>query len=300
MATSEPDTPKILKVLLVEDSGVQAKLIQMALAGGVGPTQFDVEWVEQLSTAMERLTKDRKDVVLLDLSLPDSQGIETCVRLHADVPDVPIVVLSGLEDEAVATEAVRQGAQDYLLKSQVDGNLLARAIRYAIERHRMYEELRTLSIVDELTGLHNRRGFLTLAQQHAKLAKRNKQPFFLLVADVDHLKAINDTHGHQQGDQALKDTATMLKGTFRDSDIVGRVGGDEFMVLAIDATPDNAQLVTARLQERLKEHNAQAGRPYTLSISIGIASHNPPEQPVSLDDLIAQADLLMYERKRTL
>ena len=128
------------KVLLIEDNEDDALLLREAL-NDVSGALFNLEWVNRLSTGLARLAGGGIDVVLLDLGLPDSQGFKTFARTHASAPQVPIIVLSGLDDETLAITAVREGAQDYLVKGQVDGNLLARALRYAVERQHLRVEL---------------------------------------------------------------------------------------------------------------------------------------------------------------
>jgi len=166
------------------------------------------------------------------------------------------------------------------------------------KRKSMEEEIRNLSLTDELTGLYNRRGFTLLAEQELKLACRVKRNMLLLFCDVDGLKTINDSHGHAQGDLALKDISTILKKTFRETDIIARLGGDEFAVLDVDASMENAELLATRLHAVLEAHNRQAHQPYKLSFSVGIA-HFDPETPCPVEDLIAQADALMYAQKLT-
>jgi diguanylate cyclase (GGDEF)-like protein len=167
----------------------------------------------------------------------------------------------------------------------------------ALHRKRIEEELRNLSIRDELTGLYNRRGFFTLAQQQWKLAKRSKRGLLLVIADLDGLKKVNDTFGHEEGDRSLKDTADILKETYRESDIVGRIGGDEFAVIMLEDSKASDGVLSARLQETLDSINAKNGRRYNLSISIGVARCDP-ESPCPIDDLMSKADALMYEQKR--
>ena len=155
-----------------------------------------------------------------------------------------------------------------------------------------------MSFVDELTGLRNRRGFFALAEQQVKLADRTKNGFLLPLADLDGLKSINDAFGHREGDLALIETARALKETFRESDIIARIGGDEFAVIAIEAGPDSAEIVRGRLSKNLEASNAGGSRRYTLSISLGIASYDP-EHPCPIDELLAQADARLYEQKRS-
>jgi diguanylate cyclase (GGDEF)-like protein/PAS domain S-box-containing protein len=179
------------------------------------------------------------------------------------------------------------------------GNIIGaiESIRDITEHKRMEEEILALSITDQLTGLHNRRGFLSLAGQQLKLSDRNKRGVQLYFADLDGLKWINDTLGHEEGDRALIESATLFKETFRTSDIIARLGGDEYAALAIDITEENSEIFTARLQSLIDTQNNQDDRRYRLSISVG-CSYYDPENPCSLDELMARADKLMYEQKQ--
>jgi diguanylate cyclase (GGDEF)-like protein/PAS domain S-box-containing protein len=164
------------------------------------------------------------------------------------------------------------------------------------ERKRMEEEIRNLSLTDELTGLYNRRGFTLLAEQEMKLAQRNKRSVLLFFVDVDHLKTINDTWGHAQGDLALQETGAILRKVFREVDILARIGGDEFVVLAPDLFQENAIALKKRIQGTLEVGNQQGRRPFQLALSMGIARYDP-ETPSTVSDLITQADNLMYQQK---
>jgi diguanylate cyclase (GGDEF)-like protein len=158
------------------------------------------------------------------------------------------------------------------------------------------KKLEQAMITDELTGVHNRRGFLTMAEQQMKTAKRLGKCVLLLSADLDNLKTINDTFGHKEGDSALMHAADILKESFRESDIVGRIGGDEFVVFQMGDATDTSEILTERLQKNLDIHNAEKGSKYKLSMSIGIVRCNS-DCTYSLDELLTQADKLMYERK---
>jgi diguanylate cyclase (GGDEF)-like protein len=164
-------------------------------------------------------------------------------------------------------------------------------------RVRMEETLRALALLDDLTDLYNRRGFSILAEQQLKMAQRGKRKMLLLFADLDGMKQINDTFGHPEGDRALIEAAEALEETFRESDIIARIGGDEFVVLAIETNGSPAEVLIHRLQENLEARNARGGRRYELSLSVGLARYDP-EHPCSIDELVAQADRAMYERKR--
>ncbi|MDQ7787512.1 MAG: diguanylate cyclase [Thermodesulfovibrionales bacterium] len=166
------------------------------------------------------------------------------------------------------------------------------------ERKMLEEDLRSLSLFDELTGLYNRRGFFTLAEQQLKVADRMKREMFLLFIDFDGLKSINDTFGHNEGSQALIDTANIMRETFRESDILGRIGGDEFVVLAIESTDFDIVLFKKRLQNAANSFNSKGSRRFLISLSAGVARY-APDSHYSLKDLIAHADSLMYEEKRS-
>jgi diguanylate cyclase (GGDEF)-like protein/PAS domain S-box-containing protein len=179
-----------------------------------------------------------------------------------------------------------------------DGKIIAATIvsKNINDLKRLEEKLRTLSITDELTGLFNRRGFFTLADQQIKLAHRHKAGIFMLYADLNGLKKINDKLGHTAGDSALIDIANLLKKTYRESDVVARIGGDEFAVIPIGTTEDNAEIISARFQDALNIHNNTMNRQYMLSASVGLA-HYDPDKPCSLDELLMQADKMMYKQK---
>lgn len=164
-----------------------------------------------------------------------------------------------------------------------------------ITDRRRAEEAYARSLVDELTGLYNRRGFFSLAEHQFKLTKRSHKSMVLFFGDLDELKSINDTLGHLEGDQALIDTANLLRKTFRETDIMARIGGDEFVVLITE--PTDTKIILRRLHQNLERHNARAGRPYRIELSIGIAHYNPLF-PSSIEELVRQADSSMYEDKR--
>jgi diguanylate cyclase (GGDEF)-like protein len=160
----------------------------------------------------------------------------------------------------------------------------------------MEERLRSLSITDDLTGLYNRRGFLTFADHHIKAAERRKERVLLILIDLDGLKQINDAYGHNIGDQALIDAAQLIKQTFRNSDVTARISGDEFVVVTTDSDGNGEEAIKRRIKENLNSYNSQAAKPYRLSFSYGIAKFDP-RIPSSIDRLLVKADELMYASK---
>lgn len=165
------------------------------------------------------------------------------------------------------------------------------------ERKRQEDELRGLTILDELTGLYNRRGFLTIASQQLRGARRKKRGAVVLFADVNGLRHINETLGQPDGDQAIIDAANVLIRTFRDSDVIARVGGDEFAVLAVETGAQNLERMRSRLEAALEATNRASTRPFQLSISIGSATYDPSANP-TIEQLLLWADQSMYEQKK--
>jgi diguanylate cyclase (GGDEF)-like protein/PAS domain S-box-containing protein len=180
----------------------------------------------------------------------------------------------------------------------IDGRIVRLEIATDItDRKRMEEELRVSTLTDDLTGLLNRRGFFALADQQCKLATRKQRAMALVYIDVDGLKKINDELGHEAGDQALEYTAKIFKKTFRESDIIARIGGDEFAVLLTELLdPSDVNKIINHLQETIINHNEQSTRDYELSVTTGI-SMKDPELPCSIAILLNQADKSMYKNK---
>jgi len=287
----------VTKILLVEDNPGDARLLREALAE-IAEAQFELIHRETLGQAMDYLARNSPDVVVVDLGLPDAKGSDAIVLLRGAVPHLPLVVLTVMDDEDLATRALQAGAQDYLIKAQIDGRLLWRALRYSMERQRLQLELASLSYTDDLTGFNNRRGFLALAEHHSKLAYRTGKPFLIGFIDLDGMKHINDTFGHQEGNRVLVDAATVLKDSFRQSDILARLGGDEFAVLIADAVESDIETVLHRIHQKLSSFNANPGRRYNLSFSIGIVPSNATQHS-GIEQILSQADALMYQQKRS-
>lgn len=285
----------MIKILLVEDNPADANLTREMLAEQ--SDRFDLVHVDRLSEALRRLRRETFHLVLLDLSLSDAHGLDTLRQFQAKSPGLPILVLSGLNDEGLALQAVQNGAQDYLVKGQANGDLLARAIRYAIERKRAEERLTYLAQYDHLTGLANR----TLLRDRLVLAlarsKRKDQPIGLMFLDLDRFKAINDTLGHDIGDQLLKAVADRLKSCVRQVDTVARMGGDEFSIL-LEAIPSERGLTT--LAQRILDAIAQPfvldGHQVFVTVSIGITVY--PADDEDSNNLLKHADTAMYRGKQ--
>jgi two-component system, cell cycle response regulator len=287
----------MLKVLLIESDADQSSSV-LAMLEEVGGGGFSPELVSSLEGGLARLVSGGIDLVFTELTLVDSAGINTFQAIHSRYPELPVVILTSAENGAMAMRAVQQGAQYHLIKGSLNGELLVQTSRYAVEYSHLLDELRELTLTDDLTGLYNRRGFSNLAHQQLRVAARNGSRMLIIYIDLDGLKEINDRLGHAEGDIALIETASILKSTFRGSDIIARVGGDEFVVLLLESTDKESAILRERLVENLRERNQRAGNSFRLAFSSGCAECGPEDIFCTLDEMIQRADALMYEEKR--
>lgn len=287
-----------IDILLVEDNPGDVRLVEVML-GESETDHFRIVHVSTVRDALDRLSNHARtpDAVLLDLTLPDESGLETLRRVLAAAGPAGVVVMTGVGDEDLGVAALKAGAEDYLVKGQVDGRALRRSLRFAIERHGMRLDLVNKSIKDDLTGLYNRRGFLVLAEQQIKVARRSGTSFLVLFVDLDDLKDINDTFGHSEGNRALAEAAEVLRASFRQSDIVARLGGDEFAALAIASTGSDEAAIRSRLRAALATVNAKPDRAYPLGFSVGVLPSST-DGVASMEELLARADALMYAEKK--
>jgi diguanylate cyclase (GGDEF)-like protein len=283
------DKTKQGDILVVDDD----ILLINTINSGLSLRGYQCKAAMSASIALELLSKDLFDMMIIDIVLPDMSGFELTTKAKKIKPDLPIIVMTGFIEEFSYDDAMDAGASDFIEKPFSVKELIAR-----IEHAKMHERLYDISLHDELTGLYNRRGFFTLAEHLLKTAKRQQKGLFMLYCDLDGLKRINDALGHQKGDWALIDTSNILKETFRGSDIIARIGGDEFVVMPIETTGDNLEIVINRLQKAVEIDNAKSKREYKLSISTGTAYFDPLS-PCTIDELLSQADRGMYEQKRT-
>jgi diguanylate cyclase (GGDEF)-like protein/putative nucleotidyltransferase with HDIG domain len=286
-----------MKVLLVADRARDLGVVGAIEPGTTGGAFAAPQLAARVTDALRQLSVQRFDVVLLELAPHRNRGLDAVARLQEVAPDTPVIVIGGHADDDLAVRAVREGAQDYLVDGETDVPRLARVMRCAVERQAQQSTLRGMSLIDQLTGLYNRRGFFTLARQHEKLANRLRRRMLHIFIDLDGLKPINDSFGHREGDIALAEAAEVLRQTFRESDVVARIGGDEFAVLALETSRATGGLWQDRLTENIRRSNARRSRGYALEMSVGVAVYDP-RHPVLIDDLMAQADSAMYEAKR--
>ena len=279
------------KILVVDDDEPMRKLIVSLLS----PRGHQCVTANNGREALDKIMETKFDALITDIAMPEMDGITLTKELSKHYQNLPVMVMTGYNEDYSAETAIASGAREFITKPFSISEFLIRFDKM-MRDHRGEEALLALSLIDELTGLYNRRRFFVLTEQYLKLSVRTKKKLLLLFIDMDNLKWINDHHGHNQGDQALKDLANILKKTFRESDIVARIGGDEFVVLS-EPTDENGEIVLTRLYENIKDHNAKRSRCYTLSISVGTTQFDP-KYPISIDELLSKADALMYAQKR--
>jgi len=284
-----------IRVLPVEDNPADARWVREILAEDT-VAEFALVLASTVQAAIGQLAADAAgiDAVLLDLSLPDETGMNTVRRVVAATQTAVVIVMTGQGDEQVGIASMQAGAQDYLVKGQVDGRTVRRALRFALERQTV---LQRLSHRDDLTGLYNRRGFLVQAEQFLRNARRHRTPVLLVCLDLDRLKRVNDRFGHAEGNRAIVETADILRRCFRQSDLLARFGGDEFAALTQGSSEADEAFVRARLDGALGAVNVHADRDYPLSFSMGVIVAGPLDD-VPVEMLLERADHRMYQEKR--
>jgi two-component system cell cycle response regulator len=294
-----------MRLLLVGEDPKDALAIREALAQR-GENGYRLEHAEGLSRGLDRVLSQPPDVLFLSMidGDGDDDGIRSLGALRRKAPDVPVVVLVRPGDEELASLAVKEGAQDWLVKARLDGDMLVRSMHYAMERAHLSreladarEQLNRLTLRDELTGLYNRRGFSVLAEQQMRLSRRWDTGLLLLVLDIDGLDAINQRFGRAAGDRVIAETSHLMRESFRDSDVKARVGGDEFAVMLTGAGEGTCEVIDQRLTQNLERLNAQSDRDCPVSLSGGVARWDP-NSTQGVAEVLAHAEHLMHEQKR--
>ncbi len=285
----------MLNILVIDDDVEDRNATYFMLKEGLA-TQFEYTQATGIRDALKYVAEQSFDIILLDLVLPDSLGLDTLRQFRQASPSAAILIISGLEDEALAVQAVQIGAQDYLIKGQVNSQSLSRAIRYAIERHRVQEQITYQAHYDHLTGLANRGLFQERLQYALARCNRNDTAIAVLFLDLDRFKTINDTLGHEYGDAVLKTVASRLKKCIREVDTGVRMGGDEFAVLLDEVSSvENVGTIAQRLLNLIAEPMVVLEHELHITGSVGATIY--PWDCAKAQDLLKHSDTAMYRAK---
>ncbi|MFO7985023.1 MAG: diguanylate cyclase [Desulfatiglandaceae bacterium] len=288
---------KLAHILLIEDNPDHAELVESALK-----SDFRVYWAQSGKSGLEYLkglpVGAMPDLILIDYSLPGFDGLRVIESIIREGLDIPLIMITGQGDEEIAVRAMKLGAYDYVVKTGNDLGVLPVVIHRALERHktarekvRLEEELKRLSITDDLTGLFNRRYFYNRIQEETVRAERYGTPLSVVLFDLDHFKRYNDTHGHLEGDHALKRVAEVIRQNTRNSvDFACRYGGDEFAVIMPGIARAGAHITVERIQRAVRDI-----RLGDITVSAGMAEY---EKEAPIEAFIESADRMLYREKR--
>jgi diguanylate cyclase (GGDEF)-like protein len=271
-----------LKVLLIDHDPRDVRLFK-EIFKEIKSIPLEHQWVTNLSEGSEKLKNNDFDIVIIDLSLTDSSKLVSFCKLNADTSNAVIIGLANSQDEEYGVKALKMGAQDYLIKDEINRKSIRRSLYYAMQRNKMNEKLRLFSLSDELTGLFNLRGLENLIPNILNIADRTERKSYLFFIDMDNLKVIRDTYGLKERNKAINDTVGILKKTFRKSDIIAKIGGDEFAILTLQPIEGNKKIVF-RLKSSLDTFNVKSEKPYNLSVNVGVA-FCPTDNTYSIDNL---------------
>lgn len=288
-----------MRILLVEDNPEEALMVREQ-ATGVDAAAYGLEQLEfvvagDLAAALARIRENDIELIVSDLNLPDSEGVATVAALLAAAPSLPLIVLTVIDDRRVGREAVHRGAQDYLSKRLFTGELFVRAVFYAIERQQLHARIARQAVIDELTGLYNRRYCWQELRRLSTMARRYHSPLAIFIADLDYFKDVNDTHGHQAGDAVLRMVTAKMRGALRTVDVFCRYGGDEFVALLPEIGEAGALHTAERVRQVVAAQPCRiGGLTCAITLSIGVAAMRTDD---TADTLLARADRALYAAK---
>jgi diguanylate cyclase (GGDEF)-like protein len=303
-----PTVDRRKRLLLIEDSPAQGGQLQATLE----EFGYDVQWVESGTAGLQAALQTPPDLVLLDVVMQDVDGFAVCrlLKQHEETRDVPIIMLTvrgDVEDRVVGLEV---GADDYLAKPYAEAELRARicvALRSKAARHELMrrnqqlesklQHVQELATTDALTGLFNRRRFGEALDYECAITKRYKSPLSFLMLDLDHFKRVNDTHGHDAGDEVLRRVAALLRESLREVDLPARIGGDELAILLPQTAKLRAETVAQRIRTALARTPVEyRGRRIEVTASVGIADDSDVD-PGDGEALMRAADRALYQAK---
>lgn len=289
------------KILLIEDDEDDFILTRDLLAE-IDKGKFHLDWARTYQDGMKQIQTGLHDVYLVDYHLGADDGLQLLRHAVQSGSQAAIIMLTGQADPEIDMAAMQAGAADYLVKGHINGELLDRAIRYALERSRLLKEISELAARDAITGLYNRRELHRFLDYELERSKRYDRPLSYVMIDIDRFKEINDRFGHHAGDEALRQIAQALSSHYRTTDLLARFGGDEFAVVMTETSADVARQGGERLRKVVEAKTIQVNREndpienLKVTLSLGVAEY--PGDADSSESLIEAADQALYEAKR--
>jgi diguanylate cyclase (GGDEF)-like protein len=291
-----------------EDRAIYIRLLRGAAASSL--RGFDYDFIESATgeEGLRLLADPRPDCVLLDYQLPDLSGLEFLSALikEGDDPYLPVVMLTGHGSEAIAVQALKGGAFDYLTKEELSEDTLFHAVETAVEKSTLKKrirqqrvELERLARFDSLTGLFNRRSLMERLDQEVRRAARYGPPLCVIMADLDEFKLVNDFHGHIVGDRVLARTADIVRTTVRATDVAGRYGGEEFCIILPETDTEGTRWFAERLRVRVAEvvYRGELDKTFRVTCSLGVAALDS-RQPTA-EAILQSADRSLYRAKNS-
>jgi len=297
---AEPNLPNVSliagdtsHILIIDDDHD----VRHFLSSSLEAAGFSVASSASAAEARESVSRRRPSLILCDVRMPTTDGLEFLRELRADprVADIPVVIVSGVLDAAVKVKGFEAGACDYLTKP-VDARELSARVRIRLKQRAVQNALAIAALIDDLTGVANRRGLMGALSRSIDWGHRNQAPVSLLMLDVDRFKAINDLYGHKAGDDVLATMGSALQRCVRGGDIVGRLGGDEFVVVLPTATEQIASGIAERLRGQLTEQIFTETSLAPVTVSIGVATCDIGDRRTH-KQLLEAADRRLYRDK---
>jgi len=293
-----PPSPKIRRILLIDDDRLQQRLMQGLVQNFRGGA-FELDGAQTYAEGLKKILSGKYAVCLLDYRLDAQDGLALLREARIAGSETPVIILTADDSEEVDIAAMEAGAVDYLVKATLNPRLLERSIRYALKLGETLTQLRQLAQRDELTRLLNRREFSRILNEEWDRTVRFKRPFALVMVDIDHFKKINDTHGHQVGDEVLRHVASLLAGQVRNVDRVARYGGEEFALIMIETDGKNAAEHIKRLGVLLAETPCVVeSKNLTVEVTLSAGVATSLVDANSATDLVEAADKALYAAKK--
>ena len=290
--------PKIRRILLIDDDRLQQTLMQ-GMVRNFRQGSTELEGAQSYSEGLKKLLTGKYSVCLLDYRLDAQDGLALLREARIAGSETPVIILTADDSEEVDLAAMEAGAVDYLVKTTLNPRILERSIRYALKLNETLAQLRQLAQRDELTRLLNRREFQRILNEEWDRSVRFKRPFTLVMVDIDHFKKINDTHGHQVGDEVLRHVASLLAGQVRTVDRVARYGGEEFALMMIETDAKGATENIKRLGVLLAETPCFIeAKNLTIDVTLSAGVGTSLTDANSATELVEVADKALYAAKK--